>query len=231
MALRMKLSLRNRLAEWCLAALRDPTAEARIRALTTFARRADGSGSARDLGEDDERMLAAADVFERADPGIRLRADLMCDLAALRWRAERFSEALADCRAACTVPRADEDDVPWSLRAASALFNRRLFFEVHELLEDCWRPAGEPLKTLLQGLIQVAVGLHHHANGNLRGAIALLTEGSAKLRPFAPEAHGVELGAFCRAIDEISCALRGADPPAELPVPRLVVRHGSAITR
>lgn len=225
----MKLWLRNRIAGWCLDALRDPAAEARIHALTAFAGQADASGAARHLGEDHVETLAASDVFERAEPGVRLRADLAVDLAALRWRAQRFSEALSDCRAGCEAPRADE--VGWSLCAAAALFNRRLFFEFHELLEDCWRPAGEPLKTLLQGLIQVAVGLHHQANGNLRGAVALLTEGSAKLRPFAPGAHGVELGAFCRAVDAMAGALRGSDAPEALPMPRLVVHHSSLITR
>jgi len=225
----MKLWLRNRLAGWCLDALRDPAAEARIHALSAFARHADPSGAARHLAEDHVGILAASDVFERAEPGVRLRADLTVDLAALRWRAERFSEALSDCRAECEAPRADE--VGWSLCAAAALFNRRLFFEVHELLEDCWRPAGEPLKTLLQGLIQVAVGLHHHANGNLRGAVALLTEGNAKLRPFAPGAHGVELGAFCEAIDAVARALGERPAPAQPPLPRLVVRHSSLITR
>ena len=95
----MKLWLRNRIAGWCLDALRDPAAEARIHALTAFACQADASGAARHLAEDHVEILAASDVFERAEPGVRLRADLAVDLAALRWRAQRFSEALADCRA------------------------------------------------------------------------------------------------------------------------------------
>jgi predicted metal-dependent hydrolase len=231
MAVPMKLALRNRLAGWCLEALRNPAAEARIHALAAFAGRSDASGTARDLDDERAAILAASDVFEPLDRGVRLRPELSGDVEALRWRAPRFSQALSDCRKACAAPRPGEIDVPWSLCAAAALFNARLFFEVHELLEDCWRPAQGPLKTLLQGLIQVAVGLHHHANGNLRGAIALLGEGNVKLSPFRPEIHGVELGAFCAAIDAITGALRGGAASSELPIPRLVVRHSSAITR
>ncbi len=46
------------------------------------------------------------------------------------------------------------------------------YFKAHEFWEDFWRlmPAEDPLKPWLQGLIQLAVGLHHWQKGNLRGA-------------------------------------------------------------
>ena len=54
------------------------------------------------------------------------------------------------------------------------LFNRAAFFEAHEALEDVWRAAPESEKKFLQGLIQIAVGLHHYGTGNLVGARSLL---------------------------------------------------------
>ena len=230
MAPPMNLALRNRLAGWCLEALRDPAAETRLDALAAFVDHADARGTACDMSLDHAAILVASDVFEPADRGIRLRTEFAAELAALRWRAPRFIRALADCRAACQASRA-EVDVAWSLCAGAALFNAELFFEVHELLEESWRPAQGPLKTLLQGLIQVAVGLHHHANGNLRGAVALLGEGNAKLARFAPELHGVELARFCAAVEAIRERLRAGSADGPLAVPRLVVRQSSAITR
>jgi uncharacterized protein len=69
-----------------------------------------------------------------------------------------------------------------TLDHAAALFDAGLFFEVHELLEPTWTAAAGAEREALQGLIQVAVGYHHLANGNLRGARALLDEGGARLR-------------------------------------------------
>jgi len=218
------LGLRNRFAAWMLEALEDPRAESRIAGLVAFARHADASGFASGLCGEDEERLAVAEGFERGCGGIRLRPDLLADLPAIRWRAERFAEALRAARAACEAPPHAAPRLGWTLCAAAALFDARLFFEVHELLEPPWKDAEGPFRTFLQGLIQVAVGFHHHAAGNLRGAIGLLVEGSAKLRPFAPEAHGIEVGGLLRAIDAFVARLRGADPPRDLEPPRLVFR-------
>jgi hypothetical protein len=227
----MKRVLRDRLAEWCLAALADPAADASIDALAAFALRTAPNGVAAGLSAEQRRILEDSGLFERAEEGLRLRSDFAADLEALRWRAARFAEALSRCRSECGVAPAGEPRVPWSLCAAAALFNARLFFEVHELLEDRWREAEGDLKTFLQGLVQVAVGLHHHANGNLRGAIALLEEGNAKLAGFGREAHGVELATFRAALAEISHRLRSPRPPADLEIPRWIASQTPAIRR
>ena len=78
------------------------------------------------------------------------------------------------------------------------MFDGRLYFEVHELLEPYWlRAAGRGRETL-QGLIQVAVGFHHLSNGNGGGARALLHDGAAKL--LAREIGGIAVDAFARAV-------------------------------
>ena len=69
-----------------------------------------------------------------------------------------------------------------ALGDAGALWEAGLYFEVHELLEPYWRDATGATREALQGLIQVAVGYQHLANGNLRGARALLGEGADRLR-------------------------------------------------
>ena len=110
-----------------------------------------------------------------------------------------------------------------ALGQAALLFDGRLYFEVHELLEPYWlRAAGRERETL-QGLIQVAVGFHHLSNGNGAGARALLHDGAAKL--FAREIGGIAVDAFARAVvstlDEV--IRLGVDAPARFPwssVPR-----------
>lgn len=97
--------------------------------------------------------------------------------ALLRVRARRAADALAGCPLLAAEPSLGD-----TLPAAALLFDAGLHFEVHELLEPHWARADGPERQALQGLIQVAVGYQHLANGNLAGARALLDEGAWRLR-------------------------------------------------
>jgi len=65
-------------------------------------------------------------------------------------------------------------------------------------LEPAWREAEGGEREALQGLIQIAVGYQHLANGNLAGARALLDEGARRLRGHTLDA--LDLDAFDRAV-------------------------------
>lgn len=53
-------------------------------------------------------------------------------------------------------------------------FNNQLWYDCHETLEPLWMTENGELRDFYQGLIQLAIGLHHWRNGNYNGAIALL---------------------------------------------------------
>src|SRR5262249_22646091 len=75
-----------------------------------------------------------------------------------------------------------------ALAAAATLFDAGLHFEVHELLEPWWARSEGAERQALQGLIQIAVGYQHLADGNLDGARTLLGAGGladVELAPFA----------------------------------------------
>ena len=74
-------------------------------------------------------------------------------------------------------------------RRGLELFNAGEFFEAHEVLEDVWRAAPVAEKKFLQGLIQVAVALHHHSRGNRVGARSLLARAHKNLNAY-PACHG-----------------------------------------
>lgn len=63
------------------------------------------------------------------------------------------------------------------------------YFECHEVMEELWMEDGR--NPFWQGLLQVAVGLYHHENDNLSGAIKLLTQSLDKLA----DKQNVECGA------------------------------------
>jgi uncharacterized protein len=82
-----------------------------------------------------------------------------------------------------------------------AHFNARKFFEAHEVWEEMWLTEGEPEKTFLQGIIQIAAAFHHYLRGNSDGAETLLAGGIVKLSRFPADHHGL-------AIDELRIAAK-----------------------
>jgi uncharacterized protein len=78
-------------------------------------------------------------------------------------------------------------------RRGLELFNRGQFFEAHEVLEDVWRAAPADQKLFFQGLIQLAVGLHHYSTGNLVGARSLLARGNRNLGRYPKKFAGIKL--------------------------------------
>lgn len=72
-------------------------------------------------------------------------------------------------------------------------FNRRAFFEAHEVWEEIWQEEQGPARRFYQGLIQLAVCLHHFGKGNTRGAKKLCLSGSEYLQPYRPTYLGIDV--------------------------------------
>jgi predicted metal-dependent hydrolase len=64
------------------------------------------------------------------------------------------------------------------------LFNTGQFYACHDTLEALWMESTEPDKSFYQGILQISVALYHLGNGNLKGAIILLGEGSNRLASY-----------------------------------------------
>ena len=96
------------------------------------------------------------------------------------------------------------------------LFNRGEFYEAHEVLEDVWRPSAQPERRFLQGLIQVAVALHHHSRGNVIGARSLLARARRNLKPYPSTFGGLQLADLHNSLDAWQHALDSGSslPPA-----------------
>ena len=80
------------------------------------------------------------------------------------------------------------------------LFNRAEYFDAHETWEDVWRAAPAEEKKFLQGLIQIAVALHHHSRGNAVGARSLLARAHRNLSDYPDTYAGINLVAMRREI-------------------------------
>src|SRR5438477_6950083 len=101
------------------------------------------------------------------------------------------------------------------------LFNAAAFFEAHEALEDVWREAPVSEKKFLQGLIQVAVALHHYERGNQVGARSLLKRASRNLSLYPGAFGGVNLDSLLNLVSEWQRALDEGTPVP--PLPKIIV--------
>ena len=87
-------------------------------------------------------------------------------------------------------------------RAGVELFNNCEFFEAHDVWEELWAEYRGADRTFYQGLIQVAVALHHFGNGNIRGAKKLYNSSRAYLDPFRPKHLGCDLDLLFTEMEE-----------------------------
>lgn len=79
------------------------------------------------------------------------------------------------------------------LAKAADLFNRKLYFECHDLLEDAWAGARGRERDFLQALIHIAVGMYHVAAENQKGAVSQLDQGVRALQPFRLDREGLDV--------------------------------------
>lgn len=157
-----------------------------------------------------QRLRALADA-----PGAWLQAPEAHLASRVAARARQASEALSRQRL-----MAPERNLGEALEAAATLFEAGLPFEVHEVLEPHWASAAGDEREALQGLIQLAVGYQHLANGNRAGARSLLLEAAHRLR--GRTLLGAELDVLALRAGEAAAAVAaGTTPPAPaFPRPR-----------
>lgn len=92
-----------------------------------------------------------------------------------------------------------------------ALFNDYEFFESHDIWEELWsEERGEPRK-FYQGLIQMAVCLHHFGNGNIGGARKLYHSSRKYLEPYRPKYLGIDLDRVFKQFDACCAEIIASD--------------------
>ena len=95
---------------------------------------------------------------------------------------------LWDTLLVCSFPIGPGDD-PLEPRLLEFihLFNRKEFFEAHEVLEGLWLESSPPVKDFYKGLIQCAVAFVHLQRNNFRGAKKLFKTARGYLHNYVPQ--------------------------------------------
>ena len=104
---------------------------------------------------------------------------------------------------------------PDALLRGIAEFNRGEYFVCHETLEALWKAERRPVRRLYQGVLQVAVALHHLERGNLPGARSMLAKAVTNLTPFPAPCLGVDVAALREDARRLAEALDRGDAAGE----------------
>jgi uncharacterized protein len=105
-------------------------------------------------------------------------------------------------------------------------FNAGEFFEAHEVWEEVWLAEGEPEKTFLQGIIQIAAAFHHYRRGNTDGTETLLAAGIVKISRFPADHRGLAILELREEAKLWARALGEMQRPGDDKLPR--IRRGQA---
>lgn len=87
-----------------------------------------------------------------------------------------------------------------ALERGIALFNEGRYMEAYEVWEARWSEDMTEGTELLQGLLQISVGLAKLEGGNPRGTLKLLDRGMSLLQPYGPEAYDIDISALLEVV-------------------------------
>ena len=100
-------------------------------------------------------------------------------------------------------------------------FNVCDFFEAHEVWEELWVDIEGPTRKFYQGLIQVAVCLHHFGNGNIRGARKLYHTSCRYLEAYLPIHEWLDVEKLIRELT--ICCQEFLESDEEFPQTEIIV--------
>ncbi len=98
-------------------------------------------------------------------------------------------------------PVPEKDIPPRDLVAGIVLFNRRYYWECHEVLEDLWMDDYSERRKFLQGLIQASAAFYHVINQNPAGVQRLAQESLKKLNNYRPYSYFLRLEGLCNSLE------------------------------
>lgn len=198
------------LRAYCTMAKRQHSSAVSFAQLAAFVRRHEremrwcrGSGEA--WGR---RLVADSGLFRLSDPEtVALAPQYQKELPLICGKADAYWEFLRG------VHRGRySEGLRGALQRAALLWEHRLFFEFHEILEDVWMDWAGPERRFLQGLIQLGVAFYHIQRNNYRGAMSMFRNGWVKVAPHAPRYCGVELEKFLDRIEKCRGLVEGLGP-------------------
>ena len=101
------------------------------------------------------------------------------------------------------------------------LFNAHDWYAAHDAFEELWHESAGEERSILQGLIQIAVAEYHLRNGNQRGSLLLMAEGLNHIQSSPLHDLGLNLHSLRVVVALRLACLQAGEVLTELPLPRL----------
>lgn len=105
---------------------------------------------------------------------------------------------------------------------AIQLFNQQDWYAAHDAFEELWHESLGEERSLLQGIIQIAVAEHHLRGGNQRGALLLMAEGLNHLQSSLQHDLGLDLTSLEAIVRKRLAGLQTGHTLADIPAPHLL---------
>ena len=153
------------------------------------------------------------------------KKDVLFDLEAVHHLLLRPDEVMIPMEKGPTTSRACHDSPPGQLLLGIRQFNRQEWFECHETLEALWLKERGEVRDFYQGVIQIAIALHHWRNGNFGGSLSLLAGGTGYLLRVPSVCLWVDVAGLIAQVELVGSALErlGKERMGEL-APALIPR-------
>lgn len=103
--------------------------------------------------------------------------------------------------------RSCQDAPPGPVLLGIRQFNSGQWYECHETLEALWLAETGEVRELYQGIVQVAIALHHWCNGNFNGTLKLLESADTLLRRIPSPCMWVDVAHLIRQAAGMRTAL------------------------
>jgi predicted metal-dependent hydrolase len=144
------------------------------------------------------RRIPVVAFGPHVDLELRARAENVgCDVILAKSALLRDLPGLIEKHARRTDHAALESDCQSPLSALAlegiALYNKRDFFEAHEVLEHAWNADPGPARELYRGLLQVAVAYLQIERGNYNGALKMFLRLRQWLDPLPDVCRGINV--------------------------------------
>lgn len=91
---------------------------------------------------------------------------------------------------------------------AARLFNERIYYESHDLLEEEWAGARGSRREALKALVKIAAGMYHLQTSGFAGAESLLSSAVSALGALPSEARLVEFPPLAESLARVLEKLR-----------------------
>jgi len=105
-----------------------------------------------------------------------------------------------------------DDPLPELARHGVELFNQGAYYRCHDALEAAWAAERRACRLLYQGILQLAIGLHHIQRGNYPGALKMLARAENKFQRLPGRCQGLDVSRLLHLTGELKTRLKQLGP-------------------